>query len=182
MSYLSDLIMFPIDTIRELCNDKVLAKEPEIIRFINHQDSEGRTALHFAAIKDNQEVLEFLIESGANLFIEDKNGNKAYDLCNKGPLKKTLFQRMNERVMDYEQNKMFATTKQKSQLYLNNKTCRLEIGKEEFVSKSNEELEDFKFGMFKDNALTFMIRTGQFDKVKYLLDRRVDIMVSNSDN
>jgi ankyrin repeat protein len=62
------------------------------------------------------------------------------------------------------------------------KTAKLEIGKEEFMSRSNEELQLFKFGVFKDNSLTYMVRTGQVEKVKYLLKRGVDPYVSNQDN
>ena len=82
----------------------MLKQKPDTIKFINHQDKEGRTALHFAAVKNNLEVVEFLIASGASLFIVDNKGNIPLDLCNDMKLQKIIFSEMNNEVMKIQQS------------------------------------------------------------------------------
>ena len=47
---------------------------------VNWQDETGRTALHWAAKRAQQEVLEKMIESGGNKTIRDRNGATCADL------------------------------------------------------------------------------------------------------
>jgi ankyrin repeat protein len=47
---------------------------------INHQNSNGNTALHYALAFDSTgEIAEFLIEKGANDMLENKFGLSPYD-------------------------------------------------------------------------------------------------------
>jgi ankyrin repeat protein len=50
-------------------------------------------------VKNNFEVVEFLIASGASLFIVDNKGNTPLDLCGDSKLKKIIFSEMNSEVM-----------------------------------------------------------------------------------
>lgn len=46
---------------------------------LNHQNNEGKTAVHIAVIENNQAFLRLLIESGASTIIEDNDGKKPID-------------------------------------------------------------------------------------------------------
>ena len=51
---------------------------PHIIN-INHQDSYGLTALHYAATHDRLDLIETLINNGANILIKDNQNKSALD-------------------------------------------------------------------------------------------------------
>lgn len=46
---------------------------------LNHQNNEGKTAVHIAVIENNQAFLRLLIESGASTIIEDNDGKRPID-------------------------------------------------------------------------------------------------------
>ena len=48
---------------------------------INKRSSDGRSALLWAAFKNNSKLIEYLIENGADITIEDKNKWNAMDLA-----------------------------------------------------------------------------------------------------
>ncbi len=43
--------------------------------FINFQNAEGLTAIHFAAFWGNNDTIEYLIERGGDVFLKDKFGH-----------------------------------------------------------------------------------------------------------
>lgn len=50
---------------------------------INAQDNTGRTALFYAAIEDNEPLVKFLLENGADKKIKDTQGKRAFHWANK---------------------------------------------------------------------------------------------------
>ena len=60
---------------------------------------------------------------------------------------------MNDEILKYQEGQQTKVHK----IQFTARTFKLDFGKEEFQSRSNEELESYKFGVFEDNALTFMI-------------------------
>jgi len=44
---------------------------------VNHQDNMGLTPLMFAVNKGNRDVVETLLDNGADVYIRDKNGKTA---------------------------------------------------------------------------------------------------------
>jgi len=48
---------------------------------INQRSSDGRSPLLWAAFKNNTKLIEFLIENGADVTVEDKNKWNAMDLA-----------------------------------------------------------------------------------------------------
>lgn len=60
-----------------ILNENGLQEFSEIIKTIENidfQDDDGRTLLHYAASKDDLNVVEFLLKKGANTNIREKNG------------------------------------------------------------------------------------------------------------
>ena len=49
------------------------------VAYINHQDYAGHTALHAAALKGHSDVVKFLVESGAELNLINKNTDTPLD-------------------------------------------------------------------------------------------------------
>lgn len=54
--------------------------------FINMQNNDGLTAIHYAAFRGNIRILEYLIKNGGNPFIKGKhftffNSGKLLQLC-----------------------------------------------------------------------------------------------------
>ncbi len=47
---------------------------------INHQDAEGRTALHIAGYFNDVQTIQFLLDNGANKSLRDQEGRTAYDI------------------------------------------------------------------------------------------------------
>ena len=72
------------------------------------------------------------------------------------------------------------STKQ-AKLSLKSKTYKLNLSSNEYASKSNDELQEFRYGVFKDNALTYLMRTGELKRLKYLLKRNIDPTVYNKE-
>lgn len=52
-----------------------------LVSYVNHQDTEGRTALHHGAMRGHMEIVALLMENGADARITDKNGESAADLA-----------------------------------------------------------------------------------------------------
>ena len=99
-----DLDMFPDEIVRELEVEHLdKRKDGDILRFINHQDVSGRTALHFAASKQNLEVLQFLVNAGGNLFIRDKKDQVAFEQARDTYIREYIFQEMNGKVMKFKE-------------------------------------------------------------------------------
>ena len=48
---------------------------PELKDIINQKNEFSRTALHYAAFQHKKEILEFLLENGASLSVQDVSGN-----------------------------------------------------------------------------------------------------------
>ncbi len=58
---------------------------------INMKDAFGKTPLMYATINGHKNMIEFLIEVGANINLTDKDGKTAYDLArNSGKLNNDL--------------------------------------------------------------------------------------------
>lgn len=61
----------------------LLEKHPE---YVNKKDSQGRTAIFYAAEAEHGDVLRNLIQyHGADMFVQDKEGNTVYDLIKDNP-------------------------------------------------------------------------------------------------
>lgn len=54
-----------------------LLKNPSAIRILNPLDKEVEIPLHRAAIKGHLEIMQLLLDKGANLFAADQSGNQA---------------------------------------------------------------------------------------------------------
>ncbi|CUI14522.1 ankyrin repeat protein, putative [Bodo saltans] len=50
------------------------------IKFINTQDVEGNTALHYASLENNQELGQYLLRNGADREVRNKQGKTFYEL------------------------------------------------------------------------------------------------------
>jgi hypothetical protein len=48
---------------------------------INLRSSDGRTPLHWAAFRNNTAMVEFLLDNGSDMTIEDEKGWNPMDLC-----------------------------------------------------------------------------------------------------
>ena len=48
---------------------------------VNHRSSDERTPLHWAAFRDNTQLIEFLLDNGADRTLVDKDGWNALDLA-----------------------------------------------------------------------------------------------------
>jgi ankyrin repeat protein len=57
---------------------------------IDVQDKEGKTALHFAAEANNRAMVQELLNSGANLSIQTKDGKAAIDLTKDADIQRLL--------------------------------------------------------------------------------------------
>ena len=71
-----------------------------MIGALNAQDKEGRTALHFAVLKDRPQCITLLLQAGANRETKDTQGKTALDLANEtrdAELIKLLTQKSAER-------------------------------------------------------------------------------------
>ena len=67
----------------KLCLAVALIRDHEFCSLVNHHAScSGFTALHYAIIIDNREVVKCLLESGADPTIESHRGLKPSDYCN----------------------------------------------------------------------------------------------------
>lgn len=49
------------------------------VAYVNLQENSGRTALHFAAMKENARMIQMLIDHGADPSIRDDMGRSARD-------------------------------------------------------------------------------------------------------
>ena len=58
---------------------------------------------------------------------------------------------------------------------------KLPLYMKEMASYSNLNLSQFKYGIYDDNALTYLIRIKHFENFKYVLERGVKPSTSNSD-
>ena len=52
--------------------------------FINMQNNDGLTAIHYAAFRGNIRILEFLIKNGGNPFIKDNDGHNVIHIAAQG--------------------------------------------------------------------------------------------------
>lgn len=50
------------------------------IKNLNTKNNKGQTALHLAYIKGNEEIIDLLLQKGANINAVDLKGNKPFDL------------------------------------------------------------------------------------------------------
>jgi ankyrin repeat protein len=50
------------------------------IKFVNTQDIEGNTALHYASLENNQEMGQYLLRNGADREVRNKQGKTFYEL------------------------------------------------------------------------------------------------------
>ena len=57
---------------------------------IDHQDNRGMTALMYASKQNSLEILRFLITSGADMDLVNKENKKAIDLTQNKEIKKLL--------------------------------------------------------------------------------------------
>eukprot|EP00122_Pirum_gemmata_P009414 Pgem_evm2s8700 len=48
---------------------------------IGHMDQNGDSALHFAARKDNIEIISMLLEAGADVLLKNKHGHNAFAIA-----------------------------------------------------------------------------------------------------
>jgi ankyrin repeat protein len=54
------------------------------MNFINLQNNDGLTAIHYAAFRGNIRVLEYLIKNGGNPFIKDNDGHNVIHIAAQG--------------------------------------------------------------------------------------------------
>ncbi|MDG7055767.1 MAG: ankyrin repeat domain-containing protein [Wolbachia endosymbiont of Menacanthus eurysternus] len=68
------------ETLRRYCENKNERTDYERLigehAEINAKDSQGRTALHYAAYFNNTDMVELLLDAGAKTNIKDNNGKK----------------------------------------------------------------------------------------------------------
>lgn len=59
---------------------------PEMTRmdFINKQNLDGLTAIHFAAFRGNIQIIDYLIQLGGNPFIKDNDGHNVIHIASQG--------------------------------------------------------------------------------------------------
>ena len=56
----------------------------------NDRDSDGATALHFAAGKGHAHILEWLLENGAQIILDNLGGSPLHDAAEHGRLQVVL--------------------------------------------------------------------------------------------
>jgi len=54
------------------------------MEFINKQNLDGLTAMHYASFRGNIEIIEYLIKLGANPFIKDNDGHNVIHIAAQG--------------------------------------------------------------------------------------------------
>lgn len=64
--------------------ESMISKMPEQVEFVNLQNNEGLTAIHFAAFRGNSEIIKLLERKRADPYIRDKYGHNIIHISTQG--------------------------------------------------------------------------------------------------
>lgn len=74
-----------------------MIRDEEFSTILNNKATfRGFTALHYAAIANNFEIVKLLLSYGANPTLETEAGHKAFQYAKEGPIKQYIEQKTNE--------------------------------------------------------------------------------------
>ena len=77
--------------IHKLSDSVLLAREEEFCNYLNNRASFlGFTALHYAVLVDNVEVVKVLLEAGADPLLENDAGHRPMQYAKDGQMKNLL--------------------------------------------------------------------------------------------
>ncbi|CDW82347.1 ankyrin repeat [Stylonychia lemnae] len=186
-------------------------KDFSTIPFIDIQDKYGKTAMHYVCKNRNIQLLQLMLQAGANTQIADKKSKvkilnlitisiqRCIDTTRDREIHELLNKQSYKNMEDPKQSKtsisnikkqnttqntsisnniLDSGSKQKMQIYifinLFQRQKNLELSSiEALASLSNTQLCQFIYGIYADNALTYMIRVEDRQKFQYLLSRGI---------
>ena len=64
--------------------EAMISRVPEKREFVNMRNNNGATAMMFAAYRGNCDLIQFLVERGANPYIRDRNGQSILQAATQG--------------------------------------------------------------------------------------------------
>eukprot|EP00347_Sterkiella_histriomuscorum_P011912 403370620 len=168
------------------------------LKHINQQDSKGLTPLHVAVINRNLEIIIFLLNNGANLFLIDNRRKMAVDYIkveNEEDIEghkmlALLLEKMKYKESHYfehlalkkikidKSHRLMSEQELKQPTSLQNGgNLKLQLNEKILASFSNKLLESFQFGSHSDNALLYCIRINNLEFFKYFVKRKIRLSV-----
>ena len=144
-------------------------------QFINLQDDSGKTALHYSAIQGHYILSQALIKNGACVFIRDNKGRKVIDVCRKEEIRCLIAKAEQE---EFERrSKATVRSNETLESSLDRKEGfykkRVAFAKENLSSYNNRQLASFIYGIYKDSALTYMMRIDDKRSFEYIMNRGI---------
>ncbi|CDW77266.1 ankyrin repeat [Stylonychia lemnae] len=168
-----------------------------LIQFVNLVDNKGMTALHYCVKNGQEELIKCLVSNQANLLIRDYKLRMPVDCNIKNDQEINAILRAQRLVFEDDYTKMKKSkntneVKKSINMFIDEPSRlttmkflqkrRLVIDQKNLASKNNNSLEQFIYGLYKDNVLTYLMRINDYQTFDYILKRGVSPLASNEND